>query len=1118
MSILNSKHLLELYKEHKKTKQIVDFYKETPNGKLTALGMIGSVRGLVGSTLFTQLKRPMLFILPDAESASYFWNDLNNLIGAKQLLFFPSSYKRSVLYDQLDHGNLIMRTEVINKLGAPKGHTYATVTYPEALIEKLISREKLETSTLNLSKGESISIEFINEVLHEYKFERVDFVYQPGQYSIRGSIVDIFSFSNPDPYRIDFFGDDVDSIRTFDINSQLSKETVEDITIVPNIQHEDQKDLVDLSHFISSDTIIYADNLKLATDQINELYQAVEAKYKGGEAENVLQNLTSGTAVSNEFKKFAIIEQNTQPLFGSEKEVMFENAHQPTFNKNFELLVANFKENISNGFRNLFFTDNGNQVQRLQEIFEAVDKSVVFDAMLISQHKGFIDGDLKIACYTDHQIFERYHKHKVKRQFESKESLSLKEINNLSMGDYVVHIDHGIGTFAGLEKVDVNGKKQESIKLIYKNKDVLYVGIHNLHKISKYKGKEGTAPKIHALGSGVWQKTKEKAKGKVKDIAKDLIKLYAERKAQLGFGFSPDTYMQSELEASFFYEDTPDQLTATKKVKKAMEADFPMDMLICGDVGFGKTEVAIRAAFKAVADNKQVAILVPTTILALQHFKTFSLRLKDFPCTVDFVSRLKKTKDVKETLQRAKEGKIDILIGTHRLVSKDVEFKDLGLLIVDEEQKFGVATKDKLKKLKVNVDTLTLTATPIPRTLQFSLMGARDLAVINTPPPNRHPIITEVHTFNDEIIREAIVNEVERNGQVFFINNRVQNIYELEGMVNRICPGIRTVAAHGQMEGPKLEAILLDFINGEYDVLIATTIIETGLDIPNANTIIINDAQNFGLSDLHQLRGRVGRSNKKAHCYLLAPPLHAVSQESRRRLKALEEFTDLGSGFQIAMQDLDIRGAGNLLGGEQSGFITDIGYETYQKILNEAMQELKESEYKDLFAGQADSETPADAVFVTDCSVETDFELMFSQEYISSTTERIKLYRELDNIDNETDLLTFEQQLEDRFGKLPKEGKILLDVVRLRWLSAKLGWERIILKSGKMLCYFIANQESPFYQTPIFANMLQYVQHNAKKCLIREKNNRLQLVFHKVSSMDEALEIATGIGGGSQKD
>jgi len=1111
MSILNTKQLLELFKEHKKTQEIKSYFKENPNGKLSALGMIGSVAPLVTSSIFSQLKRSMLIVLPDHESASYFWNDLNNLIGAKQLLFFPSSYKRSVLYDQIDHGNLIMRTEVINKLGASDNKTYATVTYPEALIEKLISREKLETSTLKLIKGESISIEFINEVLHEYQFERVDFVYQPGQYSVRGSIVDIFSFSNPDPYRIDFFGDDVDSIRTFNIDTQLSKETVEEITIVPNVQQNEKKDLVDLSHFISKDTIIFADKLQTAIDQINELHSAVEAKYKGEESEEILHRLTTGTSLANEFKSFGIIEQTSQPMFGSEKDVMFENAHQPTFNKNFEMLASNFKENISNGFRNIFLTDNGNQVQRLQEIFEAVDNTVVFDAMLISLHKGFIDGDLKIACYTDHQIFERYHKHKVKKQFESKESLSLKEINNLSMGDYVVHIDHGIGTFAGLEKIDVNGKKQESIKLVYKNKDVLYVGIHNLHKISKYKGKDGTPPKIHTLGSGVWQKTKEKAKGKVKDIAKDLIKLYAERKAQFGFRFSPDTYMQSELEASFFYEDTPDQLTATKKVKKAMEADFPMDMLICGDVGFGKTEIAIRAAFKAVADNKQVAILVPTTILALQHFKTFSLRLKEFPCTVDFVSRLKKPKDVKETLKRAKEGQIDILIGTHRLVSKDVEFKDLGLLIVDEEQKFGVSTKDKLKKLKVNVDTLTLTATPIPRTLQFSLMGARDLSVINTPPPNRHPIITEVHTFNDEIIREAIINEVERNGQIFFINNRVQNIYELEAAVNRICPGIRTIVAHGQMEGPKLEAILLDFINGEYDVLIATTIIETGLDIPNANTIIINEAQNFGLSDLHQLRGRVGRSNKKAHCYLLAPPLHAVSQESRRRLKALEEFTDLGSGFQIAMQDLDIRGAGNLLGGEQSGFITDIGYETYQKILAEAMQELKETEYKDLFAGDAGDEVPADAVFVSECSVETDLELMFSQEYISSTTERIKLYRELDNIDNEEDLVEFENHLTDRFGKLPQESKVLLDVVRLRWLAAKLGWERIILKSGKMLCYFIANQESPFYQTPAFANILQYVQHNAKKCLIREKNNRLQLVFHKVNSLEEALEITQGM-------
>jgi len=1111
---MNIKDLSFQYSKHPIVNYLINFLKGKAQSYVNVRSIVGSSLGFITGTLFGRLQRSLVIVCPEAEDAAYLYGDLSNIVGSSHLLYFPSSYKRSVLYNQPDNANMIQRTEVLDRLRQTSKQT-VTVTYPEAIMERVISKQVLEAKMLHLQQGEKVSIEFINEILHEYGFERTDFVFEPGQFSVRGSIVDIFSFSNAEPYRIDFFGDEVETIRAFNPEDQRSIELVEEINIVPNVQEQlEHTEYVSFIDYLPENAIIWGRDLQFCFDKIDEILTSTLSKYEGAEAEQYRRMLASGACLKDALSSFCVIEQSAQPVYKPEKEYVFSTTLQPAFNKNFELLGQNLLENQSKTYSNVFFTDNITQIQRLEDIFSEINKDVHFDSVGLAIHAGFTDHDLMLCCYTDHQVFERYHKQKINRQIASKESMSLKDIYNLQAGDFVVHVDHGIGQFAGLEKIDQNGKVQEAIRLVYQNNDFLYVSIHSLHKISKYRGKDGTPPKIHKLGSGVWQKTKNKTKSKVKDIAKELIALYAERKSQPGFAFSPDTYMQTELEASFFYEDTPDQLKATKAVKRGMESGFPMDMLVCGDVGFGKTEVAIRAAFKAVADNKQVAVLVPTTILALQHYKTFAARLKDFPCRVEYISRLRKPADIKKTLKDTADGKVDIFIGTHRIVGKDVKFKDLGLLIIDEEQKFGVTVKDKLKKFKVNVDTLTLTATPIPRTLQFSLMGARDLSVINTPPPNRHPIQTEVHTFNEDIIREAVIQEVERGGQVFFINNRLDNIYELQNLVERLCPGVKAVVGHGQMEGPKLELVMLDFINHEYDVLIATTIIEAGLDIPNVNTIIINNAQNFGLSDLHQLRGRVGRSNKKAFCYLLAPPAHVQTPEARRRLKAIEEFSELGSGFNISMQDLDIRGAGNLLGGEQSGFISDIGYETYQKILNEALQELKENEYKEFYAHEhtAGEEFDPSFKFVTDCTVETDFELLFPEYYIASATERIKLYRELDNIDNEENLEAFEQMLVDRFGQLPDESKALLDIVRLRWKAIDMGFERIILKRGKMINYFVANQDSSYFQSPVFGLILSYVQNNPKRSKMEEKKDKLALSFSGIGSILDAIVQLNGIG------
>lgn len=1103
------------YKDHLGLNEILASLKNQDLRSLQLKGLTGSAPAPIFSALHEAINRPMLIVLNDREEAAYFFDDLSLLIAKNKVLFYPSSYKRLAKHGQIEQENIVQRTEALNQISSKLN--CVVVTYPDALLEKVISPEALNLNTLKISVKEKLSLDFINEVLFEYDFERVDFVYEPGQYSIRGGIIDIFSFSSEEPYRIDFFGDEVESIRSFNIDTQLSTTRYESISIIPNIQQglEGEK-RIDIFSYLPKNFIVAFRDISFVADEI-ELSYAEATKNQDNEEQSISPELLiSGETMIDQLSDFQTIEFGFKKYFANATEVEFHTSPQPLFNKNFELLAANLKQNSNEGYKNYILSNNEKQIERLQAIFEDKALNVKISPLNFTIHEGFIDHDLKAVFYTDHQIFERYHRFKLQTTGKAKESISIKELNKLHPGDYVVHIDHGIGKFAGLVKTEINGKIQEAIRLVYKDNDSLLVSIHSLHRVSKYKGKDGTEPNISKLGTGAWQKMKNRVKSKVKDIAKELIALYAERLKERGFAFSSDSYMQQELEASFMYDDTPDQFKATKAVKEDMERLMPMDRLVCGDVGFGKTEVAIRAAFKAAADNKQVAVLVPTTILALQHYKTFTDRLKDFPVNVGYVSRLRNAADTKTTLKELSEGKVDIIIGTHRLIGKDVKFKDLGLLIVDEEQKFGVSVKEKLKQLKVNVDTLTLTATPIPRTLQFSLMGARDLSIIQTPPPNRYPIITEVHGFNEAIIKEAINYELDRSGQVFFIHNRVQNIHEVEDFIKKACPQARTIVGHGQMEGSQLEKIMLAFINGEYDVLIATTIIESGLDIPNANTIIINHAQNFGLSDLHQLRGRVGRSNRKAFCYLLASPLSTLTQEARQRLKAIEEFSELGSGFNIAMRDLDIRGAGNLLGGEQSGFIEDIGFETYHRILEEAVLELKQGEFEGVFKENAntDSSNPFLKVkFLNDCNIDTDMEMRFPESYVSSITERMSLYRELDNIETEEELLRFENQLTDRFGKIPDQAKDLLEVVRLRWTAVDLGMERIIMKNGKMICHFISDQKSPFYQSPTFTTVLGWIQNNAAKCRIKEEKDKLSLTFEKVKSINTAKNVLCEIGG-----
>lgn len=1078
-------------------------------------GLSGSSRSSLIHACLSKVKGAHLVIFQDKEEAAYFYTDLVTLDGTPdRTLFFPSSYKRSVQYQQSDEANIITRTQTLRRLAERRVASFI-ITYAEALVESVLTRKQLDETTLEIRQGEKIDRSFLEEVLQTYGFQLVDFVHEPGQYSIRGGIADVFSYASSHPCRIDFFDDEVDSIRIFDADTQRSLETVKKANIIPNIQWESEmgERRISFLEYIPAGTTLWVEHPDLICDHIDTLYHRTDLQSVAGKEINKAQFLKNGREIRSRMGDFR------QVIFGITQS-MKENPHwifhtspQPAFQKNFELLTSHMKELSSQGYAIHLLSDSEKQLERLRAIFDEIDPELRYRVHPRTLHEGYTDHDLKEAFYTDHQIFERYHKFRFHDRFSRKESVSVKELMGLNPGDYVVHVDHGIGIFGGLEKIEVNGRIQEAIKLVYKDQDVLYVNIHSLHRISKYKGKDAGPPKIYKLGTGAWQKLKNQTKKKVQDIARELILLYARRKEQEGFAFSPDTYLQQELESSFIYEDTPDQLKATEEVKAGMEAGFPMDRLVCGDVGFGKTEVAIRAAFKAVTDSKQVALLVPTTVLAFQHYNTFRERLKGLPCTVDYLSRFRTPADQKRITRQLSEGNIDIIIGTHKLVGKEVVFKDLGLLIIDEEQKFGVSVKEKLKQMKLNVDTLTLTATPIPRTLQFSMMGSRDLSIINTPPPNRHPIVTELHPFNEEIIKEAITYEVSRGGQVFFIHNRVQNIMEIKDIVDRVVPGIRSVVAHGQMEGRKLESVMLDFMQGDYDVLIATTIVESGLDIPNANTIIINNGQNFGLSDLHQLRGRVGRSNKKAFCYIFAPPVSLLSQESIRRLKALEEFSSLGSGFNIALQDLDIRGAGNLLGAEQSGFIADIGFETYNRILNEAMAELKENEFGSLYGKPVD-ETPGKTLFLSDCHIDTDLELLFPDHYVSNISERVELYRKLDAIKDEEALEEFRAMLIDRFGPLPPPSEDLLKVVQLRWLARRTGVEKIILKNSILITYFVSNPESPFYRSEKFKEVIENIQAHPGLFKMREDQDKLSLRSDQVNSVEEAYQIMLKLSKG----
>ncbi len=1076
-------------------------------------GLAGSAKAFLLASLFNKEKMLSCIIMPDKESASYFYDDITSLLGDEYVLFFPSAYKRSVEYLKTDRTNIVLKTEVLNKLSSGK-KPYFIVSYPGAVVEKVIKTRELTKNTLEINSGEKLSMDFVIEVLNEYEFRRDDFVYEPGTYSIRGSIIDVFSFSNEQPYRIDFFGDEVESIRSFDPESQLSTGKQKKIQIIPNIhEHITQDEKVSFFEFINKNCKIWLDQPEMIIDKIDKTYQAAEIRYaeldltKIDDEEicvvNPKTNLLSAKSFTEEIKSFQIVEFAPRSQFKAEKSFIFNTEPQPAFNKQFDLIAKTLQNNEENYYQTYILSNNEKQLQRLRDIFADKGEKVSFFPILKTINQGFVDHQSRTCVYTDHEIFERYHRFTTKN-VARKESITIQDLTALRPGDYVVHIDNGIGKFGGLQKINNDGHVQEVVSIIYDNNDILFVNIHSLHRISKYRDKEGEPPKIQRLGSGHWKRLKEKTKKNIQDIARDLIVLYAKRREQKGFAFSPDSYLQHELESSFMYEDTPDQGKTSESIKSDMEMDMPMDRLVCGDVGFGKTELAIRAAFKAVNDSKQVAVLVPTTILALQHYQTFKERLKGMPVNVAYISRLKTSKEIKETLVKLKEGKVDIIIGTHRLINKDVQFKDLGLFIVDEEQKFGVAMKEKLKEMKVNVDTLTLTATPIHRTLQFSLMGARDLSVINTPPPNRQPINTELHSFNNEIIKEAIYYEVGRNGQVFFINNRIQNIHEIEHLINKLCPEVKTVVAHGQMDGGQLEKLILEFMRGDYDVLISTSIIENGVDIPNANTIIINNANNFGLSDLHQLRGRVGRSNKKAFCYLLAPPLNVLTPEARRRLKAIEEFSELGSGINIALQDLDIRGAGNILGSEQSGFIADIGFETYNKILNEALDELKDGEFRDLFKeNEADNNKLSGKVSASDCQIETDLDILIPDYFISSTSERIRLYRELDELKTPAELVLFRNNLLDRFGEIPSETEKLFEIVYLRWAAIELGFQKIIIKNKDFIGYFPLNQQSSFYSSKTFSSILTYINSHPGNLQLKEQNDKLTLRINKVGSLDK---------------
>ena len=1110
---MSTQNIVNKYQNSTNVSQIITALQQDQN-HFQITNLVGSSLSFVISESFKKTDKPYLLIFNDKEEAAYYLNDLEQLLGDKNVLFYPGSYRRPYQIEETDNANVLLRSEVLNRINSRKKPA-VIVTYPAALFEKVVTKKELEKNTLKVAVGESLSLDFVNEVLFEYKFKRVDFVTEPGDFSVRGGIIDVFSFSNDEPYRIEFFGDEIDSIRTFDVETQLSKEKMKKVSIMPNVENKTfEENRESFLKYISSKTVVFIKNIDLLVGNLDKFFQKSEEAFKDVSKEikhaKPSELFCDGNFIKNQLQDFTLVNFGRSTA-KDQLEIVFNVKPQPSFNKQFNLLIDDLNEHHLAGFTNYIFCANEQQAKRFHDIFDDAEQEVHYETVVFPLYQGFVDIHNKLVCYTDHEIFERYHKFRLKNGYAKKQAITLQELNKLEIGDYVTHMDHGIGKFGGLQKIDVQGKKQEAIKLVYGERDILYVSIHSLHKISKFNGKDGKAPKIYKLGSGAWKKIKQKTKARVKHIAFNLIQLYAKRKLQKGFAFGPDTHIQHELEGSFMYEDTPDQFTATQDVKNDMEKEQPMDRLVCGDVGFGKTEVAVRAAFKAVDNGKQVAILVPTTILAFQHYKTFTERLKDFPIKIDYLNRFRTAKQKTAAIEGVNKGEVDIIIGTHQLTNQRLKFKDLGLLIIDEEQKFGVAVKDKLKTLKENVDTLTLTATPIPRTLQFSLMAARDLSVIKTPPPNRHPIESSVIRFSEETIRDAISYEISRGGQVFFIHNRIENIKEVAGLLQRLVPSAKISIGHGQMEGKKLEALMLGFMNYEFDVLVSTTIVESGLDVPNANTIFINNANNFGLSDLHQMRGRVGRSNKKAFCYFITPPYHMMTDDARKRIEALVLFSDLGSGINIAMKDLEIRGAGDLLGGEQSGFINDIGFDTYQKILQEAIEELKENEFKELYP--ADNSKPKE--FVKEVQIDTDFEILFPDDYVNSITERLSLYNKLGSLKTAEELQVFETEIVDRFGEVPNEVLDLLDSVRIKWLAKELGLEKIILKQKRMIGYFVSNQQSEFYQTAAFSKMLKYVQQNSKNCVMKEKETknglRLLITFIKIDSVKTALQILTRI-------
>ncbi|RYU95589.1 transcription-repair coupling factor [Emticicia agri] len=1111
------KDLLKIYSEDSFVCAAIESVKA--NTAIQLKGFSGSLDAIFASVNYQINPQHNLFILNDKEDAAYFYNDLQNLLGEENVFLFPMSYKKPYQYEEIDNANVLQRAEILNQLNNDKANLMI-VTYPEALSEKVINKKSLIANTLQVKVGENFDINFISELLIGYDFEKADFVYEPGQFSIRGGIVDIFSYASEYPYRIELFGDEIDSIRLFNPESQLSMQTVNQINIIPDVQNkliEERRET--FFNFIRNTSNIWIKDASFCFEVIEECFNVVEQHFQqivsrsGGiqviESPDALFETRRG--FQNELKKFKIIEFGTKNYYKDSEKVIFQSKSQPSFNKDFKRLIDNIKENQSKHFTTIISAESVKQLSRLNAIFEEIDPFTKFNSLQMSLRGGFIDEQTKVAFYTDHQIFDRYHRFKVRDKFSKSKALTMKELRALQTGDFVTHIDYGIGRFAGLEKVMVGDKEQEAVRLIYRDNDILLVNIHSLHKIAKYSGKEGAPPVMSKLGSAEWENKKSRVKRQVKDIAKELIGLYAKRRMAPGFAFSRDGFMQAELESSFFYEDTPDQAKATNDVKDDMEKAYPMDRLVCGDVGFGKTEVAIRAAFKAVADSKQVAVLVPTTILAMQHHKTFAERLSKLPVNVDEISRFRSTKEINETLKKLKEGRIDILIGTHRILNKDIEFKDLGLLIIDEEQKFGVKAKDRLKEMKLNVDVLTLTATPIPRTLHFSLMGARDLSVISTPPPNRQPVTTEVHIFKEEFIRDAISYELKRGGQVYFVHNRVNDIESIANIILRLVPDAKIGIAHGQMEGDRLEKVMMKFIEGDYDVLVSTNIIESGLDIPNANTIIINQAQNFGMSDLHQMRGRVGRSNRKAFCYLLTPPTSVLSSDGRKRLQTLEEFSDLGDGFKVSMRDLDIRGAGNLLGSEQSGFINDLGYETYHKILDEAVQELKENEFKDLFMKEMTA--AAIDLHLPDCQIETDLQIIIPENYVSNISERLSLYNQLDNIEKEAELQEFQKSIIDRFGPMPQEVENLVKMVRIRWKAEQLGFEKLTLKNNILKCFFVSSEKTEYFQADKFGRILDYIKNNPKRCSLKEIKSKLLLTVENLQSIDDLDKLLSGFVG-----